>query len=453
MNRQINNDDFEIFLRESANQHRMYPSEKVWNGVHGSLHTHRKWYAFTALGMLLLLGSFTSLLYFNTSSKPKQIAASAVSLISNKLDAKYFIADIKKNPTVNPTHAEKQLQFLAANSDNDNLETVQAISIIEEINNEITLDETTTTIENATLTYTDDEILVDNLLADAIATMRFNILNDLSEFENNQEELFAITETSPIAMPIPVDASSYTIPKKQARLNTHIYIIPTVSYRKLSENKNSSAAYQGFGYQQSTNVKNVVNHKPDLGFEFGIGGRYRMNDNFYITSGLQFNITRYNIRAYYHPTEIATVALNSGYRTDSMASLSNYRNFNGVAEKWLENFYFQVALPIGAEIILAKNKKINWGISGSLQPTYVIGDRAYLISSDYKNYAKFPNLMRRWNLSTSIGTFVTYSTGKINWQLGPMVRYQQLSSFNSKYPVRENLFDVGFKVGATFNKK
>jgi hypothetical protein len=231
-----------------------------------------------------------------------------------------------------------------------------------------------------------------------------------------------------------------------------VYVTPTVSYRKLTENKKT---YSGatLNYVPVFDVNNYVNHKPAMGFEFGIETRYKIAKNFSLKSGLQFNINRYDIRAYSHPTEIATVAVNRNYGTDSIASLSNFRNFSGNVPNWLENFYFQAAIPIGAEVMLTNNKDINWGVSATIQPTYLIGDRAYMISSDYKNYAKFPDLMRRWNVSSGIETFVTYSTGAIKWQAGPHVRYQHLSSFVSGYPVKENLFAIGLKIGATINKK
>ena len=41
-----NNRDFEQFVKQNADQYRMFPSEKVWNGIHNSLHTRRRWYGF-----------------------------------------------------------------------------------------------------------------------------------------------------------------------------------------------------------------------------------------------------------------------------------------------------------------------------------------------------------------------------------------------------------------------
>src|SRR6478735_1578205 len=65
MERQINNGDFEKLLRDNANQYRMYPSEKVWKGIHSSLHTRRRWYGLTAAIMLLVTGSIVSIIIYN----------------------------------------------------------------------------------------------------------------------------------------------------------------------------------------------------------------------------------------------------------------------------------------------------------------------------------------------------------------------------------------------------
>src|SRR6188768_3212191 len=65
MERQFNNGDFEKLLRDNANQYRMYPSEKVWKGIHSTLHTRRRWYGLTAAIMFLLTGSIVSIIIYN----------------------------------------------------------------------------------------------------------------------------------------------------------------------------------------------------------------------------------------------------------------------------------------------------------------------------------------------------------------------------------------------------
>jgi len=52
MERNFYTDDFEELLKEKADQYKMYPSDKVWNGIQSSLHSRRKWYW---MGFALLL--------------------------------------------------------------------------------------------------------------------------------------------------------------------------------------------------------------------------------------------------------------------------------------------------------------------------------------------------------------------------------------------------------------
>jgi hypothetical protein len=39
MESNYSNRDFEQFVKQNADEYRMFPSEKVWNGVHNALHT------------------------------------------------------------------------------------------------------------------------------------------------------------------------------------------------------------------------------------------------------------------------------------------------------------------------------------------------------------------------------------------------------------------------------
>jgi hypothetical protein len=171
-----------------------------------------------------------------------------------------------------------------------------------------------------------------------------------------------------------------------------------------------------------------------------------------VIAGLQFNVNRYDIKAFNYQNELTTIALRTNAGIDSVLATSSHRNFSGYKSDWLQNFYFEISAPVGLEIDLAGDDNVQFGVAGTIQPTYILGDRAYLLSTDYKNYAEVPWLIRRWNVSTGLETFVSYSTGKLKWQVGPQVRYQLLSSFVKQYPVKENLFDFGLKVGVSLNK-
>jgi hypothetical protein len=467
MERQFNNGDFEKLLRDNANQYRMYPSEKVWKGIHSSLHTRRRWYGLTAAIMLLVTGSIVSIIIYsdkpgkNNLTSQKNISVQnnsqkqTLSTVSNEtktftpaineiksadhhtsnLTELYSDGPVFKTPTGGNTHSNVILNSNLSNkNDRDAFES-------NTYNKNETISESPFSTDLNLLKQNSSEVV----LIDDIATNEKTITDQSRVGENTEKEI------NDAVSALASQNILLVKPKKQSKVTAQVFFTPTVSYRKLKENKN---VYAGSGFYVPTiDLNNIVKHKPGMGLEFGIEGKYKMNKKLSLTTGLQFNINRYDILAYSHPTEIATVALTSSYGVvDSLATLSNYRN-SGTSANWLENFYFQVAVPVGVEVILTENKNFKWGLSGTIQPTYVIGDRAYVISSDYKNYGKFPDVMRRWNISTGVGTFVAYSTGRINWQVGPHLRYQHLSSFVSELSVKEKLYAIGLKVGATLNNK
>jgi len=469
MERQFNNGDFEKLLRDNANQYRMYPSEKVWNGIHASLHTRRRWYGLTAAIMLLVTGSIVSIIIYSDNPGKNNLTDQKNISIQNSSQKQTPSTVSNKRKTFTPATNEikpadrRTTNLTELYSDGPVFKTPSgddkqsSVVLSNNLSNNIDRDafESNTSDKNKprdeSSVVTDLNLLKQNTfptteaaLIDDIATNEKTITDQSSVDDKTEKEIN--DAISAIASQNVLIAQT----KKRSRVTAQVFFTPTVSYRKLKENKN---VYAGSGFYVPTiDLNNIVKHKPGMGLEFGIEGKYQVNKKFSLTTGLQFNINRYDILAYSHPTEIATVALTSSYGVvDSLATYSNYRN-SGTSANWLENFYFQIAAPVGVEVILTENKNIQWGISGTIQPTYVIGDKAYVISSDYKNYAEFPDVMRRWNISTGVGTFVAYSTGRINWQVGPHLRYQHLSSFVSELSVKEKLYAIGLKVGATLNK-
>lgn len=252
--------------------------------------------------------------------------------------------------------------------------------------------------------------------------------------------------------------NSYKPGRRKNKAEWQLFFTPTISYRKLSENKSYLRAMPQGGNPANISalydVNNVVTHKPDLGLELGFSLKYAVTRSVKLKTGLQFNMNRYDIKVFNNVPEIATIALNtSNGRVNSLNTVTRYRNFGGPQSDWIQNTYYQISSPVGVEVKLRGDAQKQFGIATNIQPTYIIGDRAYLISTDYKNYSQVPWLIRNWNVNTSVEAFVAYSTGSLKWQVGPQVRYQLLSSFRSEYPVKENLFDFGFKVGVALNNK
>src|SRR6185295_4112031 len=59
MESNFNNRDFEQFVKQNADQYRMFPSEKVWKGIHNALHTRKRWYGIGLTFLLLTVGTVT----------------------------------------------------------------------------------------------------------------------------------------------------------------------------------------------------------------------------------------------------------------------------------------------------------------------------------------------------------------------------------------------------------
>jgi hypothetical protein len=200
-------------------------------------------------------------------------------------------------------------------------------------------------------------------------------------------------------------------------------------------------------------ANDFVDHTPAVGLEFGGAIMYRLTRNLSVKAGLQFNYSRYFIRAYSSTPELATIALNSYYGNfaDSITAFTSVRNFSGKSTEFIQNKYFQLSLPVGLEMRVLGNGKLQFHVAGTVQPTYLLNRNSYLLTTDYANYTKEPTLFRQWNLNAGAEAFITYQIGGMQWQIGPQFRYQLFSTYTDKYPLRENLMEYGFKIGISKN--
>jgi hypothetical protein len=445
MERNFNN-EFERFLKENADQYRMYPSSKVWSGIYTTLHTRRKWFGL-GIALLLLTGTLITLLITHSSKQTAIIANKPVLQSQDHISASSKTTTPDKRIGLNAF--ENETKDLVAVKDKNHLAETYNSSIDDLVAaEEITIPE---------INQTDLRQVVDNSVIDNEITNQYTP-NDFVRAFDYPKSLNPYITANAATIENAVNDLIHPSLGHRSRFSVQLNFTPTISYRKLSENKSfllsSVASNVPSSYVPLYDINSAVTHKPDLGFEFGLTAKYALATNFKVKAGVQFNINRYDIKAFNSPYEVARIALrgNGNRGVDSANIFTNHRNFNGYKSDWLQNFYFEISIPVGLEVNILGDDKVQFGVAGTIQPTYVLGDRAYLLSTDYKNYAQVPWLIRRWNVSTGLETFVSYSTRKLKWQVGPEVRYQLLSSFIDKYPVKENLFDFGLKIGVSRNK-
>lgn len=444
MKREFRQENFEEFLKRSADNLRMKAPERVWENLSKRLTTNRRRFS-AGLSAFLLLTGLLGYLSISTTKQPQitrqqnnSVQKTVLPDRTEKADAKKDISQTRLLPVASVSKKAKQQADVALNIFPSALPKFSEENVTNEAHASTSPSEFNTTIvdDNPELANTN--------------TGKTGSVGKPSFLLKHDEAPFSIESV----------INSYK--PRQRRLQTEFHFTPTISYRKLSENKSylrttslfSSPANYAALYGS---VSNMVTHKPDLGFELGITEKYELTKKLFVRAGLQFNVNRYDIKAFSAPYSFAPIALRSrtSTRVDSIWTLTNYSNVDNSTNNktsWLQNFSFQVSAPVGIELALAGNEKMQFGIATTVQPTYVLGDRAYLITTNYKSYTQVPWLLRRWNANTAFETFVSYRSGKTKWQVGPQVRYQLLSSFISNYPVKENLFDFGLKIGVSIIK-
>jgi hypothetical protein len=236
------------------------------------------------------------------------------------------------------------------------------------------------------------------------------------------------------------------------RLGWQLYFSPTISYRSLygTINKNSYSNMMLFSSLPGSpkDVNSAVSQSPSIGMELGTAMVYSIGKNLRIKGGLQFNYSQYNINAFQYAPEIAPLSA-AGIGHTEIKAITNLRNFDGYSTTQLRNEHFSISMPIGADLVVIGNKDIAFNIGGSIQPGIMLNNQAYLLSTNLRNYAKAPSLYRDFNINTALEAFISINTGSLKWNVGPQFRYQLLSSYKQNYPIKEHLYDYGFKVGMT----
>jgi len=464
MERDFYTDEFEDLIKLKSDQFRMYPSDKVWKGINRSIHSHKRRYWF---GFALLL---TGLSYFGidqliVSPPSKQLAQPTPNTaLSEKQEAKIIPFDqitpgslsIRKPnpPFTQPDFTEGISSKQETNFSNILVPIITIPS--DKYSSPLTVDNELISLEPPLITQNEVDIKQFDVIGLEKPTHRF-ILPSLPKYStDNQKELEYQKEEDIQKLNWLQEFAVYNlIPAKPKRLNWQLSFAPTMNYRKLIGSKNANMQSSSRNIPIALNIEGdldkLVNHKPALGFELGSYLIYSINHYFSLKAGLQFNYSRYNIQAYTAAPERATIALNSinGLASPSISNYTQLRNFGGSAVQDLQNQYFQLSVPLGIELNILGNNKLQLGVAGTVQPTYLLNRNTYLISSDYKNYTKEPSLVRRWNVNTSVETFVSYKAAGLKWQVGPQVRYQLLSSYTDKYPIKEYLIEYGVKIGVT----
>jgi hypothetical protein len=245
--------------------------------------------------------------------------------------------------------------------------------------------------------------------------------------------------------------------RKPSKISWTYYLSPSISYRNFSKNAsnaNEILARQVYTVTNPTSNR-AITHRPSPGIEAGIAMKYSLSSKIKLTSGFQVNHSAYIIQANnIHPTVSTLLLFNYKTLTPyTISSISYYGNGQGSREADIHNYSLQLSLPVGFEYKIAGDGNMQLYTTATFQPSLVIANKAYLLSTDKRTYMTYASLSRKWNMGTNIGAFISTNSKKLNWQVGPQVNYQILSSYVKPYPVREHFINYGIRFGISKIKK
>ena len=469
MDGQFDHNEFEHFLKQNADAHRLYPSDRVWARIHKRLHGRRRMVAFLLLLPLLAgLGWFVAKQVGGHSTSgvnpPDTVLSATNSLGATDANRTATLATPEDNAPAHTNSNDAIVENPAPRISQKSPLTVVAASTktlvkktVNTIGSEDPADQAAFPTSHFSSTSTDN----------SPSEITLQATSDVGKADNRtaaETTLLAPRKQAESEEGLPLDiesvVNSYQRQLHRPRFRWQLHFTPTVSYRSLKEDQKFIAqarmntASSTAPMANSTDLASVIRHRPDIGMQLGITGTYPISKKLDWVTGIQFNVSKYDIAAYNYPSEVATIALmNSWGGTSTVSTLTSFRSsgFRSTAS-WLRNYYYSVSLPIGLQWRVLGKKQTHWGISATVQPTYMVGNRSYVISVDYQNYAEVPYLINKWNLNVGLETYARFQLGKTDFQVGPQLRYQALSSFKKGYPVQEHLYDFGIKLGIRLGK-
>ncbi len=441
-------EEFEKQLKEKADQFKMYPSDKVWNEVYSSMHTrHRRFVA----GMTLLIGGFLILAGTqlispsrNTASKyaASKIGTTAISVTSNSVHS-LTPNSFAMAPADNS--ANRPGTEVSPNSGSPFDLHSGLLSIQETGTNEIVKSQTDEIQINSRIKPVQQtDLKVSAKTASPI------VLTDLIQIGNSVP---AKPISNPVSADLATDKSVTPLTySHNDKLRWQIYVAPTFNTHYLN-----GLNYQTIAQSIQTapimvvhvaNVNGFVDNTPVMGYDVGGNLLYRISKNISLKAGLDFSFNRYYIKAYNSNPSQATATLNSylGYVADSLNN-SNSGITTDKNPQHFQNRYYQLSLPVGVEMNVAGNGKLQLHVGATLQPSYLLNTDAYVLSNDYSSYTKDPQAFRRWNLIAGTEVYLSYAVGKVRWEIGPQVRYQIFSTYKNSYPLQENMLNYGIRIG------
>ena len=499
-------DEFEQFLRGCTDDFIMIPARKVWHGIYNDVHPAKRWPSLAIALLILISILFVGVSNNNNINNASQYAAlvfaantatTNVTTILKTTSTKNLLENSKqtnrlfsKNNNNKASNINKELAVTPADfykNNNTFLSNVINATVSNKITktnkpykNKIQPIGSLNILVKKELENTTEENTTENLIINSLA---FNSKeNNKPVFKNIDKRIAIYKENKTINTAtylvtkniedkkdkkeiIPTENTNeeqawkenYAFknkPKlyfpKPSKTITY-YLTPSYGFRTKAKNSNiksTTTATNSSMLASSVFVgdKEIQNDNAALSVELGAAVKYAITKKTFFKIGAQINYTNYvsNATSIGHTTQ-AKVATTNG---ENMLGISSYTTEKG--KDALNNTTLQIVIPFGFDVKIVGGKTINWYLGAVVQPSYTFGGSAFLYSDDGKNYITDFSMVRKLNINTAIETFITYkASSDIILQFGPQIRYQLFSTYKNEYNYKENLYNLGVKIGVT----
>jgi hypothetical protein len=437
--------DFEKQLKEKADQFKMYPSDKVWNNLNSSLHTGRR--NFVA-GMSVLIGGILFLAATQLIMPSKNILTKNVSAKAN--------TSVKPPPAATLRGFSVNDYTTAANGGNDQgpgaggqqASVPYLISAAGLADYQSSIDQ---------ISKSSPEKFQNDARLKSISPAELkNSDGPLAALTLQSDEKSAANELVLSSVPaevIPEKSVAMVTRTHNERFSWEIFVAPTLNTHYLNgtgtTSMNQRIQSAPVMVVHIANVNGFVDNTPAMGYEVGGNILYRVSKIMSLKAGVDFSFSRYNIKAYNSNQSQAATTLSPylGYIADSLVVGTNTGLGGDKNPQQYQNKYYQLSFPVGVEMKVAGNGKLQLHIGATVEPSYLLNTDSYVLSGDFTSYSKQPQVFRRWNLNAGAEAYISYAIGKIRWEIGPQVRYQIFSTYKNDYPFQENMLNYGIRIG------
>ena len=497
--------DFEQSLKDHADQFKMTPSKRVWNGIYNNLHPGSKWPSITValifmISLVTVGGLNNSIRHFvrftnpnikpstNTSQPETDPQAGEAFASETNSSSNSSIFDLKRNK-------ESLLKDKGEVQHKNASDRISSSSLSIVVNNLSGKNNSEPKIENRlssnNISIKGKEVQVPDVNTSAFnpvieQNIEFSVLQKPVTPEAYLQLAFSQQEKFTKDIFIPVSYETFSIPsseslteklirlqkieaifpdqnilnqnvanstnklhrKKNNKIEWTFYVNPTISTvavnKKTIEPSNNTSSIVVLSNQPSFDVI----HNPRFGVETGAEMSLQIAKKLKFITGLNLSYSGYNnVSNLVHPT-FATLNLNNNEGGSySKTYITHYGNGQSQDHINLVNYSIEASIPLGIQLNIWGNQKIKIDMSSVLEPSVLLRDNAFFISSDGRYYVNDPTLVRRTNIDGHFGSYITFIGKKIKWHLGPDFRYQLFSTFKNIYPTKEHLIDYGIRIG------